>query len=52
MKCFICNNTCVTIYYCNNRVWKPGDKITHVGKACSMPGCEWTSYPTEVPRVL
>jgi hypothetical protein len=52
MKCFVCGAKCVTLYYCNNRAWNYGEKITHVGKACPVEGCGWASYPTKVPGTI
>ena len=52
MKCFVCGAKCVTLYYCNNRMWTYGDKITHVGKACPIEGCGWASYPTKIQEPI
>jgi len=52
VKCFVCGAKCVTLYYCNNRMWTYGDKITHVGKACPIEGCGWASYPTKIPESI
>lgn len=50
MKCFECDSKCLTVYYCGGFHWTPGDKITHVGKAC--PNCGWESFRTKVPEPL
>ena len=52
MKCFECGHECITIYYCGEFIWNPGDKITHVGKVCPIHNCGWESYPTKIPEPI
>jgi len=52
MKCFVCGAKCITVYYSGARMWTPGDKITHVSKACPKEDCIWESYPTKIPESI
>ncbi|MHA2023438.1 MAG: hypothetical protein ACTSWQ_07230 [Candidatus Thorarchaeota archaeon] len=55
MRCFECNQKCVTIYWHNDRVlggidFRAGTRITHVNSACTV--CNWSSYKTKLPEKL
>lgn len=53
MRCYECNDKCVTIYWHNDRVlssydFKANTPITHVNSAC--PSCDWMSFKTKLPK--
>lgn len=55
MRCYKCNQKCVTIYWHNDRVlggidFRAGTKITHVNSACTV--CEWNSHKTQIPEKI
>ena len=52
MKCFKCDADCITVYYCGGFLWNPGDKITHVAKACPVFNCGWESHPVKIPESI